>query len=114
MCLIQVHDHAGHRWIGAVQPHAYGAYAVGVQRKMFLFCVGNRTGEHKHKPVRIDRRLYGGLHRTSEDHLDGDVRTFTLHLQLLDLSRAACRALRSCQQGQQREHEKKPRFHQTS
>lgn len=106
MRAIQVNHDAGNRGIGAVQSHTYGAHAVSVQREVFLLCVGNRTGEYKHKPVRVDRRLDGGIYRTGEDDLDHHVPTITLHLQLLDLSGAACRALRSCQQGKEREHKK--------
>ena len=104
MRTVQIDDNAGHWRGGAVQSHTNSTYAVGVQGEMFLLRVGYRTGEHKYKPVRVDRRLNGGLYRTGEDDLDHHVPTITLHLQLLDLSGAACCVLRRRQQGDQREH----------
>ena len=106
MRAIQIHDHARDRRIRAIKSYANCMDSVGFQREMFLLGIGHRTGKHKHKTVRIDRRLNGGLDRTGEDDLDHDVRTFSLYLQLLDLSGAACRALRGGQAGQQREREK--------
>jgi hypothetical protein len=106
MRAIQIHNHAGDGRICAVESDAHRVDPVGFQGKMLLPGIGHRTGKHKHKAVRIDRRLYGGPDRAGEDHLDGHVPTFSLHLQLLDLSGAACRALRGGQPGQQREREK--------
>jgi hypothetical protein len=90
---VQIHDHTGDRRIGGVQAHAYAANTVGVEGKVFLLCVGKSAGEYKNEAVGIDGRLDGGLYRTRQDHLDRDVGALAPHLQLLDLGRAASRAL---------------------
>jgi hypothetical protein len=93
MRAVEIHDHTGDRRIGSVQAHAYAVNTVGVEGKMLLLCVGKSAGEYKNEPVGINRRLDGGLYRTRQDHLDHDVGALAPHLQLLDLGRAACRAL---------------------
>jgi len=105
MRAVQIHDHTGDRRIGSVQAHAYATNTIGVEGKVFLLCVGKSAGEYKNEPVGINRRLDGGLYRTRQDHLDHDVSALALYLQLLDLGRAACRALCRAQRDQQRQHQ---------
>lgn len=101
---IEVDYHARDGRIRAIQTHAHAANTVRVQGKMFLFCVGKSTGKHKYKPVWVDCRLDCRRYRAGQDHLDRNVRALALDLQLLDLSRAACCALRSPQRSQEKEH----------
>jgi hypothetical protein len=67
---------------------------------MLLLRVGERAGKNEYQAVRVDCGFNRRLDCSGQDNLDGDIRTVALHLQLFDLSRAACRALRSGQRAQ--------------
>jgi hypothetical protein len=100
MRTVQIDDHTRDRRIRAVEAEPHCFYAIGVERKMLLFCAGERAGKNQDEPVGIDCSFNGRLDGSGQDDLNGDVRAVALHLQLLDFSRAACRALRSAQRAQ--------------
>ncbi len=104
MGFIQIHHHAGYGWIGAVETQAHGVHAVGIQGKVFLFGVGESTGEHKYKPVGVGRRLHRRLYCSGQDDLDRDIGPVALNLQLLDLGRATCWTLCRAKRPQEQEH----------
>jgi len=101
---IEVDDDTCYWRTGAVQAKPHGMYAVGIQREVFLLCVGDCAGKNEHKAVRINRGFYRGFHVPGQDNLDGDVSAVPLNLELFNLRRAARRALRSTQGCQEQEH----------
>lgn len=97
MRAIEVDHHTGDGRVGAVEPQAHRANAVGVEREMFLLCIGERTGKDEYQAVRVDCSFDGRLNRARQDDLNGDIRAIALYLQLLNLSRAVSCALRSAE-----------------
>ena len=106
MRFVHVDHDARHGRIRAVQAHAHALDTVGVQHKMFLFCVRESPWKGDNKPIGIGSGLNRGLYHPGQDYFDSDIRALALDLQLLNLECAAFCALRYSTGVQEQKHEK--------